>query len=257
MPEGQSPRLRTVEKVKPPYPLNQFPPDFGLKLGKEIIYILATKNVADVSGSEWEQIFAHCIGANWAPSNIGLDDVVLGNCAWSAKSVKTSRPHTQRMVRLISGRNSPTYSYDQRNLDVDPQIIGEQVLEIWNSRVSALRAKYSHLRTVVLIKSRSLSELAVFEFETVLYPVDEFFWQENEDGNLEGFEKRSRVHRFTWQPHGSQFTIIEPVPDDCLLITIHQPPKLDKEDVLKALHYDDSWVTVTRRSCVPPQGKQE
>lgn len=248
MTEAKGPRLRTVEKVKPPYPLNQFPAGFGVNLGKETVYALATKNTPDIAGSEWEHIFASCIGAVWKPSNVGLDDIVLGNCAWSAKSVKTSKPHTQKMVRLISGRNSPAYSYEQKNLDVDPQIIGDLVLEIWNSRVDSLRAKFSHLRTIVLIKSKDLTELAVFEFDTVLYPIDQFVWQENEEGNLEGFHKATKIHRFTWQPHGSQFTIIEPVPDDCLLIKIKNPPKLDKVEVLKTLSYDDSWITVTRRN---------
>ncbi len=251
MSDSKGPRLRTVEKVKPPYPLNQFPPDFGLKLGREIVYILATKSTSDVAGQEWEQIFAHCIGAEWTPSNVGLDDVTLGNCTWSAKSVKVARPHTHKIIRLISGRNSPAYSYEQKNFDVEPQIIGDQVLEIWNARVEALRAKFTHLRTVVLIKSKDLTELGVFEFETVLYPTDQFVWQENEEGNLEGIDQHTRIHRFTWQPHGSQFTILEPVPDDCLLIKIRQPPKLDKAEVLKALNYDDSWITVSRRNQTP------
>lgn len=251
MSENKSPRLRTVEKVKPPYPLNQFPSGFGVNLGKEIVYVLATKSTPDIAGSEWEQIFANCIGAEWKPSNVGLDDVVLGNCAWSAKSIKTSKPHTQKTVRLISGRNSPSYSYDQKNLDVDPQILGDLVLEIWNSRVDALRAKFSHLRTVVLIKSKDLTELAVFEFDTVLYPTDQFVWQENEEGNLEGYHRATKIHRFTWQPHGSQFTILEPVPDDCLLVKIKKPPKLDKAEVLKTLSYNDSWITVTRRNQTP------
>ncbi len=248
MTENKSPRLRTVEKVKPPYPLNQFSSGFGVNLGKEIVYVLATKSTPDIAGPEWEQIFASCIGADWKPSNVGLDDVVLGNCAWSAKSVKASRPHKQKTVRLISGFNSPAYSYDQKNFDVAPQIIGDQVLKIWNSRVDSLRAKYSHLRTVILIKSKDLTELVVFEFDTVLYPTDQFVWKENEQGNLEGFQKTTNLHRFTWQPHGSQFTIIEPVPDDSLLVKIKKPPKLDKIEVLKALRYDEDWITVTRRS---------
>ena len=78
MTKHKKPRLRTVEKVTPPYPLNQFPADFGYKLGREIVYLLATKSRPDVAGSEWEQIFASCIGANWKPSNVGLDDVVWG-----------------------------------------------------------------------------------------------------------------------------------------------------------------------------------
>ena len=34
--KNQSPRLRTVDKVKPPFPLNQFPPDFGYNLGRDL-----------------------------------------------------------------------------------------------------------------------------------------------------------------------------------------------------------------------------
>lgn len=247
MSEPKPPRLRTVDRVKPPYPLNQFPADFGVKVGKHVIYTLATKSTPDIAGPEWEQIFADSIGAEWQPSNVGLADVALGTLAWSAKSVKTSNPHTQKTVRLISGRNSPAYSFDQKNLDIDPQLIGDQVLQIWNERVNAVRSKFSRLRAVVLIKSKDLTKLAVFEFETVFYPPEQYFWQANDEGNLEGLERSTRFHKFTWQPHGSQFTIIEPVPDDCLHITVKQPPRLDREEVLKAVHYDESWITVSRR----------
>ena len=248
MPELKSPRLRTVDKVKPPFPLNKFPPDFGYKVGREIVYILATKSMPELEGKEWERIFADCIGAKWKPSNVGLDDVTLGVCAWGAKTVKNPHPHKVRVVRLISGRNSPAYSFEQMVLDADPQELGNSVLSIWNARVESLRAKYSHLRTCVLIKSENLTELTVFEFETVMYPNDQYIWSRNERGNLEGFEKDSKAHRFTWQPHGSQFTIIEWVPDDCLLISINTPEKLDKGEVLKTLGFDESWITVVTRN---------
>lgn len=244
---NKSPRLRTVDKVKPPYPLNQFPSDFGQKLGREIVYLLATKATPSLEGSDWEQIFASCIGAQWKPSNVGLDDVTFGVCAWGAKTVKSPHPHKAETVRLISGRNSPAYSFNQQNLDADAQELGNAVLEIWNARVESVRAKFSHLRTVVLVKSDDLTELAVFETETILYPPDNFVWQRNRRGNLEAYEKASNVHRFTWQPHGSQFTIIEAVPKECLLIKVKPPRKLDKDDVLKAVNFDSKWITVTTR----------
>jgi hypothetical protein len=59
MPE--TPRLRTAEKVKPPYPLNKFTKDFGLKVGRQVIYLIATKSFASLEGPEWEQIFAKSI----------------------------------------------------------------------------------------------------------------------------------------------------------------------------------------------------
>lgn len=71
------------------------------------------------------------------------------------------------------------------------------------SEIAGIRKLYQHLRTVVLVKSNDLLELAVFEFETVIYPTDQFWWQWNENNNLEGFNTDTDNHIFTWQPHGS------------------------------------------------------
>src|SRR5690606_15183508 len=101
--ERKSPRLRTVDKSLPPFALNHFSHEFPFILGKEIIYLLASKGKAILEGPEWEAIFAACIGADWRPSNVGLDDVILGNTAWGAKTVKATNPSKQRKVRLISG----------------------------------------------------------------------------------------------------------------------------------------------------------
>lgn len=247
--ENRTPKLRTVNKSQPPFPLNQFPKDFPYILGKELIYILASKGTPELEGSEWESIFATCIGAQWKPSNVGLDDVILGNTAWGAKSVKSPNPSNQKKVRLISGRNSPGYSFGERiDIDTDPIQIGKSVLEIWNERVSSIREKYKNLRTIVLIKSSSLNEVVVFEFETIRYDYELYSWKLNDNKNLVGTDKRTSEHRFTWQPHGSQFTIIEDVSDKALIIKIKQPPNLDKGKILQALGFDDSWITVIHKN---------
>lgn len=240
------PKLRTVEKYKPPYPLNRFPENLAVDLGREVVYLLATRGrKARLEGQDWEEIFARLVGAEWKPSNVGLDDVILEQTAWGAKSVKNRKPSSVSRVRLISGRNSPVYSFgDSEISEVDPNELGEKVLAIWNERVAAIRKLYRHVRTVVLLKSNDLLELAVFEFETVIYPEDQFWWQWNERNNLEGFTKSGDQHVFTWQPHGSQFTIIEQVPDDRLAIKIKEPPQLDRVSVLESIKSDDSWVEV-------------
>lgn len=241
----RSPKLRTVEKYAAPYPINNFPSDFALNLGKEIVYLLASRGTPRLEGSDWEEIFARLIGAQWKPSNVGLDDVVLEQTAWGAKTVKNKRPSTVSKVRLISGRNSPVYSFGDREVsECDPNDLGEKVLSIWNERVAGIRKLYKHVRTVVLVKSDDLLELAAFEFETIIYTTDSFWWQWNDRNNLEGYTKSSDVHTFTWQPHGSQFTIIEDVPDHRLAIRIRQPPLLDRNEVLTAIKFDDSWVEV-------------
>lgn len=96
----------------------------------------------------------------------------------------------------------------------------------------------------MLIKSDDLLELAVFEFDTVMFSDVQFEWRWNKRNNLEGYKKRTGEHKFTWQPHGSQFTIIETVPDNRLAIRIKQPPYLNKEEVLKALNFDSSWIEI-------------
>lgn len=245
----KSPKLRNVNKSVSPYLLNRFPSDFPFSLGKEIVYLLATKGKASLEGSEWEEIFANCIGAEWKPSNVGLDDVVLGNTAWGAKTVKATNPETQQKVRLISGRNSIVYSFGETiDTSVDPNLPGEQVLEIWNERVSAIREKYKHLRTIVLVKSNDLSIVNVFEFDTIRYDPELYYWEWNKNHNLVGFEKLTKEHRFTWQPHGSQFTILEKIPSDCLIIRIQTPPALDKETVLESLNFTNDWITILNKN---------
>jgi hypothetical protein len=249
MEDNRSPKLRTVDKVRPPFPLNEFPADFPYKLGQELVYLLATKDRPDLEGTDWEIIFSRCVDAEWKPSNVGLDDVVLGNMAWSAKSVKAKNPSTQKKVRLVSGRNSPGYSFGEK-LDTDttdPETFGKLVLEIWNERVSAIREIHKHLRTVVLMKSDDLTEVVVFEFDTIRYDPELFRWEWNKNKNLCGFSKKNQEQYFTWQPHGSQFTIHEDVPDQSLVIRIKRPEHLDKEQVLSAVGFDKDWVSVEKR----------
>jgi hypothetical protein len=244
---SKRPKLRTVGKSIPPCPLHDFPKDFPLTLGKEIIYLLATKNRASLEGSEWEATFANCIGAEWKPSNVGLDDVVLGNTAWGAKTVKASNPARCKQVRLISGRNSIVYSFGERiDASVDPNLPGAQVLQIWNARVTSIREKYQNLRTVALIKSNDLTTVKVFEFDTIRYDPELFYWEWNKSNNLEGFDKDNKQHRFTWQPLGSQFTIKEDVPENSIVIKVKTPPPIEKDKLFDSIGFDPSWITILK-----------
>jgi hypothetical protein len=237
------PRLRTAERVPAPYPLGRFPVGLAASVGRDIIYILATSPSPRVEGETWERIFANAVAGDWRPSNIGLDDVVLGNCAWGAKTVYAPNPWTQRRVRLISGRNSPLFSFES-SIDPQgsPQEIGGQVLEIWNARVEAVRKRHRHVRTAVLVKSKDLLRLTVFELETVRYNPGVFAWSRNSRGNLEGYSRDRHV--FTWQPHGSQFTIIEDVPANKTCIEVRKPPRPEPSALLRALGVTDSWIRV-------------
>ena len=240
----REPRLRNVNKAMAPYELNCFPKNFLRTFAEDVIYMLATKSTMSLEGEEWEQIFANCINATWKPSNVGLDDVQLGNCCWSAKTVKASVQNlvNQRQVRLISGRNSPTYSFGVDKItEANPNDIGKMVLEIWNERVSAVRQFFKFVRTVGLVKGKQYDEYIIFETNTVRYDPELYCFEWNKHGNLEGFSKNNNAHVFTWQPHGSQFTIIENIPANKTHIKLKIPQKINKENVLKFLNFNENW----------------
>ena len=243
------PRLRKVNKVTQLYPLNQFPIGFAEKVSKEIFAVKSTSifedNEVDISGKYWEEIFARNIGAvRESGLAEGLDDVrdVKSSTAWSAKTVKYSSKKSLRLavdeglakVQLISGRNNPLYSFDHSvNPSVDdPVFVGGMILSIWNTRLNQVKTEFSNLRTVVLVKAPKLKTVAIFEKTTDLYHVDDYEWKWNKNNNLEG--SRDDRKRFTWQPHGSQFTINDVIiPKECVLIDISSPKRLNIDDILR------------------------
>jgi len=242
------PKIRAVSKYPPPWLLNEFPLKFARCIGKEIIARLAADHTGAIEGETWEQMFAVSLGAVWQPSNVGLDDVVLGDCAWGAKTVKSGKPFTTKDVRLISGRNDPKYSYGHR--PKKPELLGEMVLGIWNQRVTEVRKNYRHARSIVLIKpnknqmKKEWLDFAIFEFDTVQYEPKEYVWAFNKNKNLEGYCRETKEHYFTWQHHGAQFTVIHKIPKGRLKLQVKNPPRVETEVVLNAVKYDDSWVRV-------------
>lgn len=99
----QEPRLRTVNKATAPYNINKFPNQFIDTFAREIVYMMATKQTMSIEGNEWEQVFSNCVGAKWEPSNVGLDDVVLGNCCWGAKTVFAGSKNIAKQKKCAIG----------------------------------------------------------------------------------------------------------------------------------------------------------
>ncbi|GMV87705.1 MAG: hypothetical protein AMXMBFR81_06360 [Chthonomonas sp.] len=207
---------------------------------------LIVRGTDQFEGSDWERAFASAIGAAWKPSNVGLDDVVLGNCCWGAKTVKNDKPFTAKMVRLISGRNSLDFSYGISDPRAMPEAdVGARVLAIYNDRVSAVRTRFKHVRTVVLLKGPDLAENAVFEVDTVRLEPELFTWSWNAHGNLVGYE-HNRL-RATWQPHGSQFTLHEDVPTERAKFRLCPPGEVfdvSPSRMLDSLGFEESWIEV-------------
>ena len=245
MPER--PRLRDAARLTTHdlYPLNVFPDELVRRIGGYLAYLIYIGR-KDISGDDWGDAFADAIGGDHLDSPVGIADVVLDKSCWSMKTVKNGRPFRAKTVRLISGRCSPDYSYGITDPHVDIQRTGEAVLGIWNERVNIAADHYSRVRTATLVRSNDLRSYVLFEEDTERFRTTDYHWEVNKNGNLIGMNSHG-VQKFTWQPHGSQFTIHTDVPEQAVRFQIKIPPtRLNKEDVLKVLKFDDSWVTIFR-----------
>ena len=240
------PKLRDSKRLltREPYPLNEIPEEVIKSIGKQFVYMLCVGR-RDLTGDDWGNVFAQAIGGTHLQSPVGIADVTFDKMAWSMKTVKKSTPHKgNTSVRLISGRCSPDYSYGITDPHEDIQKTGRAVLNIWNERVNIAQDYYNPLRTSILVRSEDMLSFTLFEEENHRFVASNYRWEENPNGNLVGIDLETGETRFTWQPHGSQFTIHTRVPQNAVRFKIKQPPKLDVEETLRQIHYSDEWVEI-------------
>ncbi len=241
------PRLRDGKRLQTsePYPINEIPSEIIVKLGAHLVYLLYVGR-KDISGSDWGDAFSDAIGGVHLDSPVGIADVVLGKMAWSMKTVKNANPFNAKTVRLISGRCSPDYSYGITDPHKDIQETGRAVLGIWNERINLAHDNYNPVRTSVLVRSNDLLSYTLFEEDNHRFRTSDYIWEVNSNGNLIGKHIETGVICFTWQPHGSQFTIHTHVPENAVKFTIKRPPILKKEDILEVIDFDESWVEIIK-----------
>jgi len=194
-----------------------------------------------MSGDQFSRIFADSISGDEFSKPLGVADVAWNGCCWSVKTVKHSKPHTVSHCRLISGRNSPAYSAGISDFRADLQRTGRAVLEVYNSRINEAREQHDDVRLVVLIRNMQTLKFTLFERPLVPIVVNNYVWELNKRNNLIGIEGQHIA--FTWQPHGSQFTIHEPIPRSATRFYIKkQPPILELEQVIKLTGFRPNWV---------------
>ncbi|MDE0083249.1 MAG: hypothetical protein OXT72_11450 [Gammaproteobacteria bacterium] len=227
-----------------PWPVGEIPNRVLYSLGKQFVHRMAI-GFGDIDGNDFGTIFANAVDGDHRASPLGLADVAANGTAWSVKTIKAKYPRTATTARLISGRCSPDYSLGISDPRKNPEATGRAVLAIWNARINESLDEYDRLRVAVLIRNFEAREFCLFEQPIELLPATEYRWQFNRNNNLEGFEKATGRHCFTWQPHGSQFTIKRTVPGSARYFTIKRQPELHGfEAVLKWVGYRDSWISV-------------
>ncbi|MDO8751921.1 MAG: hypothetical protein Q7K03_12390 [Dehalococcoidia bacterium] len=227
-----------------PYPLGQFPDSVLFELGRQIVHRLAIGH-GDLTGDDFGTIFAQAIKGEHRGKPLGIADVVLNGCAWSIKTVKSSRPFEQKTARLISGRNSPDYSLNIPDPHVNPENTGRAVLSIWNARVNEALGEHDDLRIVVMVRNLETKEFLIFEEEAQRFTPTDFTWVFNKRGNLEGFNRTDGSHHFTWQPHGAQFTVLRPVPGSARRFRINRNvPTVMPDSILASIRFREDWITI-------------
>ena len=241
MPQSK-PRLRGKKQSRNGiYPIGEFPRSLIHEVARRLVYLYAVGRT-DLSGNDWASCFAGAVGGETSASNLDTCDVSFENCAWSAKTVKAPVPSQSSHVRLISGRNSPTYSRDIDDPFKNKSATGRAVLEIWNERVNRVLSAYEDFRLVVLVRNFNTLQFAMFENEITRFVPSDYRWTINAKRNFEGYDASTGQHCFTWQPHGGQFTIIRNLPASAQFYEIKRPPVMDIDDVVKNIGFNASWV---------------
>jgi len=100
------------------------------------------------------------------------------------------------------------------------------------------------IRECVLIRDSDLTEFSIYENYLEHVRISDYEWTENKNNNLEGLNRFTGIKSFVWQPHGSQLTILENIPQSALRFRLKHPAKLDKEECLKAIGFDSSWIEI-------------
>lgn len=231
-------------RLQGPWPIGSFPKEVITGISKQLVHRIAIGH-SDITGDDFGTIYANAVGGIHRESPLGIADVVMNGNAWSVKTVKAANPLTQKTVRLISGRNSPDYSLGIQNLHEDLAATGKAVLSVWNARVNESLGEHDDLRVAILIRNLGKKEFVLFEEVAERYAADNYVWTENKRGNLEGHDKATGEHKFTWQFHGAQFTVKRHVPGSAVRFRINRtPPIVEMEHILRLARYSDDWVEI-------------
>ncbi|MDE5806779.1 MAG: hypothetical protein K2H76_01570 [Muribaculaceae bacterium] len=241
------PKLRDGKKLLTSelYPINEIPDEIIVKIAGYFVYLLYMGR-KDITGEDWGDAFAKAINGTHLDSPIGIADVVKGKMAWSMKTVKAKDPARVKKIRLISGRCSPDYSYGITDPHLDIEKTGRAVLGIWNERINLALDHYNPVRTMVLVRSEDSLSFSLFEEDTHRFASNEYIWETNKNGNLIGKSIKTNEIVFTWQPHGSQFTIHCEIPQNAIRFKIRRPHVVKESHILDSIGFDESWVTIQR-----------
>lgn len=214
-----------------------------IEICKNLTYFKALGH-DNLSGELWEKVFAKSLNGKVLNSSNDIIDVVVNDCAFSLKTIKLKNPFESNKIRIISGRNNIVYSYNIENPFLDIQDTGTKVLNIYNKRIKEALTKYRVVKKSILIRSSELDNYIYFEDNIKSYNTKNYYWKKNKNSNLEGYCRKTKEHKFTWQSNGSQFTIIYNVPNKNKRndFTLKNPKLLDFNSIIELIGFNENWL---------------
>lgn len=246
-----NPRLKGSSGAsRGPWPVGEIPDRVVVALGREIVgwRAMGNKDHGTGFGDVFGDTFAEAISGEHLSSPLGLIDVADNGTGWSLKTIKMKDIRRAGVDRFISGRISPDYSLGITDPRKNPEATGQAVLVVWNQRLNASLDQVNELRLACLVRDQKLRDFCLFEQPLTQFPTGDYTWQyetrsRNANENLQGYEKATGEHRFTWQPHGSQFTVKRPRPGSARYFRIvKNVPVATKESVLKWIGFCENWI---------------
>jgi len=216
--------------------------EFCENFAKEITYHNYCDR-GDISGTDWEKIFAASMNLPWKRNNNSTDIQDQNtSTAWSAKTVATSsggRVNLKKSrITLIIGRISPLEDF---NVSIDPKrddpaYVGDLVFKVWNNRVIKVKSAFQNYKTIVLIRNKLLTDFFIFDYDTEMLNASDFRWAWNKNNNLYAYDSNDVIN-FVWQPKGGQFSISKQLPDSMQKISVKKPPTVSKEEILEHVKF--------------------
>lgn len=220
--------------------------DLAVSFARELFTAFINSMGTDISESECAKIISTSASINGVVCNdFDRAGVIVDNAYFRTVLIWSPHPYRVGHVCLTGSLDifGNTSSVDNVQTD-EPEMLGKMVLQKWNFRIASLKEKFASLRTIICVKGDDFSKISLMEIETKPFDPADYTWDWNSKNNLEGYEKTSGKHRFTWQPHGSQFTHIPDLPSKRLKLRVMKPPMVSREYVLDEIKFDPAWIEI-------------
>jgi len=197
---------------------------FASRLVKELSMGLIENLSSTVTDLDWRKIFAQCIGAKLCPEWDDVD-VVQGTNAWNTKSIEVSGGAFGIFELWIPYKLVDTPEDFVEFCKADgADSVGDIVLNAWNKQVLVPKRYYRSVQTAVLVKGRSISEIAVFQVQNKTYRLYDYTWSIDPYDNMDGYSKKYNRRVFHWDNINRTLSILHWLPKCRLELSIKHFP---------------------------------